>query len=79
MAKALMGHVGFALDVRAADELRSLRERVRRLQSENDQLRQTNLALQDELHDLRLQQEMLALSAERQLDVDQPAAQPALA
>lgn len=79
MAKALMGHVGFALDARAADELRRLRERTRRLEADNEALRKANVALQDEIHDLRLHQEMLALAAEGSLDVDAAPAAPALA
>lgn len=78
MAKALMGHVGFALDTRAANELRQLRERVRRLEADNAELRHAKHLLEDEIHDLRLHQEMLALAADGAIDVGE-AAQPALA
>ena len=79
MAKALMGHVGIALDTRAAAELRRLRERVRLLENDNERLREANNILLDQVHDLQLHQEMVALSAERELDVEAAGAQPALA
>jgi len=79
MAKALMGHVGFALDTRAAAELRALRERIRLLETDNEKLREANHALQEQVHDLRLHHEMVALSAEQELEVEPAAVQPALA
>lgn len=45
MAKALMGHVGTALDVRVASELKRLRDRVRDLENEVIRLRAANAEL----------------------------------
>jgi hypothetical protein len=45
MAKALMGHVGSNLDLRAATELRRLRDRVRELETEVIRLRAENAEL----------------------------------
>lgn len=79
MAKALMGHVGFALDPRAVAELTRLRERVRLLETDNAKLREANIALQDQMHDVRLHHEMVALSVEQEIDVEPAGAEPALA
>jgi cell division protein FtsB len=78
MAKALLGHVGFAPDHRIVAELQRLRATVRRLQADNDRLLAANAALAEQVHDLQLHSEMLTLSAERQLDVDEPIAHAAL-
>ncbi len=53
MAKALMGHVGYAPDIRMASELRRLREQVRQLEEDNDRLRASNAALSIELGDMQ--------------------------
>lgn len=45
MAKALLGHLATSQDWRVTQELRSLRERVGRLETENAQLRLDNAAL----------------------------------
>jgi len=73
MAKALMGHVGFAPDTRIVAELQRLRDRVRLLQADNAKLSAANSALAEQVHELEIQHEMLTLSADRQLDVDEPA------
>jgi len=73
MAKALMGHVGFAPDTRIVAELQRLRDKVRRLQADNESLYAANAALAEQVRELQIQHEMLALSADRQLDVDEPA------
>jgi hypothetical protein len=72
MAKALMGHVGSALDVRVSLELKRLRDRVRdleneviRLRAENAEVRSLNAELNAELHTaVRVDDEMLRLSVE---------------
>ncbi len=86
MAKALMGHIGFAPDSRIIAELRRLQEQVRRLEADNDRLRSDNARLVRELtvdHDMtsdgiRLHEEMLTLTAEQDLRVDENVPAPAL-
>ena len=45
MAKALFGHVGVGPDLRMAAEMRRLRQRVRELEAEVDELRLANAEL----------------------------------
>jgi hypothetical protein len=67
MAKALLGHVGSGLDLRMANEMKRLRDRVRdleteviRLRAENTELRATNTELSSLA---RVDEEMLRLTA----------------
>jgi seryl-tRNA synthetase len=59
MAKALLGHVGHDLDLRMVSELRRLRDRVRALELEVEQLQAENNELSSHL---RLDQDILTLS-----------------
>lgn len=84
MAKALLGHVGLGPDARLAAEVSQLRSRLGRLAADNQRLRETNEALVQELalaRDLAsgvtLHEEMLSLSGEGQLAVDESVAEPA--
>jgi hypothetical protein len=59
MAKALLGHVGHDLDLRMVSELRRLRDRVRALELEVEQLQAANNELS---MNRRLDEDMLTLS-----------------
>lgn len=69
MAKALLGHVGNGLDLRIANEMKRLRDRVRDLENEVIRLRAEN----SELTSLaRVDEEMLRLSVAQSLTVSEP-------
>jgi hypothetical protein len=69
MAKALLGHVGNGLDLRRANEMKRLRDRVRDLESEVIRLRAENAELSSLA---RVDEEMLRLSVEQSLTVAEP-------
>jgi hypothetical protein len=69
MAKALLGHVGNGLDLRMANEMKRLRDRVRDLESEVIRLRAENAELSSLA---RVDEEMLRLSVEQSLTVAEP-------
>ncbi len=76
MAKALLGHVGNGLDLRIANEMKRLRDRVRdlendviRLRAENTELRSMN----SELTSLaRVDEDLLRFSVDQSLTVAEP-------
>ncbi|HVV76196.1 MAG TPA: hypothetical protein VHC43_09185 [Mycobacteriales bacterium] len=59
MAKALLGHVGNGLDLRVADQMKRLRDRVRDLENEVIRLRAENAELTTLA---RVDEEMLRLT-----------------
>lgn len=76
MAKALLGHVGNGLDLRVANEMKRLRDRVRDLENEVIRLRAENTELRSvntELSSLaRVDEDLLRLSVEQGLAVAEP-------
>jgi hypothetical protein len=70
MAKALYGHVGQDLDLRMANELRRMRDRVRSLELEVARLQAANKELTDSL---RLDGDMLTLVPEHRIAEREPA------
>jgi hypothetical protein len=70
MAKALYGHVGQDLDLRMANELRRMRDRVRSLELEVARLQAANKELTD---GLRIDGDMLTLVPEHRVAEREPA------
>jgi hypothetical protein len=66
MAKALLGHVGNGLDLRIANEMKRLRDRVRDLENEVIRLRAENAELTSLA---RVDEDLLRLSVEQSLTV----------
>jgi hypothetical protein len=70
MAKALMGHVGSGLEVRASYELKRLRDRVRELENEVIRLRAENAELTSAA---RVDEEMMRLTVAENVRDHEPA------
>jgi hypothetical protein len=77
MAKALLGHVGNGLDLRMANEMKRLRDRVQDLENEVIRLRAANTELRSvnaELSSLaRVDEEMLRLTVAEPVRDPEPA------
>jgi hypothetical protein len=69
MAKALLGHVGNSLDLRIANEMKRLRDRVRDLENEVIRLRAENAELTSLA---RVDEDLLRFSVEQGLSVAEP-------
>jgi hypothetical protein len=70
MAKALLGHVGNGLDLRMANEMKRLRDRVRDLETEVIRLRAENAELSSLA---RVDEEMLRLTVAEPVREIEPA------
>jgi hypothetical protein len=77
MAKALLGHVGNGLDLRVANEMKRLRDRVRDLENEVIRLRAENAELRSmnsELTSLaRVDEDLLRLTVAEPVRDHEPA------